>query len=142
MLMGEFNHTLDTKGRLIIPQKIREDLGESFVISKSLDHCLAIYPMEEWQVFTGKLAAMPQLSNPNARKLNHFFIGGAAVCEVDKQGRILIPANLRNFAGLTKDVVLVGQTNKVEVWDKAAWEAYNDYDDVEALAGSLAEFGI
>ena len=73
MLMGEFNHTLDTKGRLIIPQKIREDLGESFVISKSLDHCLAIYPMEEWQVFTGKLAAMPQLSNPNARKLNHFF---------------------------------------------------------------------
>ena len=142
MFMSEYNHTLDAKGRLIIPLKFREQLGESFMISRGLDHCLFIYPMDEWNEFIQKLLNIPQLSNPNARKLARFFMAGSYECEVDKQGRILISHVLLEFAGLNKDVVLAGVGSRIEIWDKAAWQEYNDYDDVESLAKTLEAFNI
>ena len=104
MFMGEYNHTIDAKGRLIIPSKFRELLGEEFVLTKGLDGCLSIYPMDEWKAFEEKLKALP-LTNKSARAFSRFFVAGATMCELDKQGRILVPATLREFAGLEKDVV-------------------------------------
>lgn len=142
MFMSEYNHSLDTKGRLIVPQKFREQLGAEFILSRGMDHCLNLYTMDEWEKFTAKLAQVPELSNPDGRKVARFFIAGATTCEVDKQGRILIPSVLREFAHLDKDVVLAGLGNRIEIWDKQAWEDYNCYDDVESLAKSLEPFNI
>ena len=105
MFMSEYNHTLDTKGRLIIPAKFREVLGEEFVISKGMDGCLFVYANDDWNAFEQKLTSLP-LINKEARQFARFFLAGAATVEVDKQGRILLPAALREFAGLEKDVVL------------------------------------
>ena len=115
MLMGEYSHTIDAKGRMIIPSKFREELGENFVLTKGLDGCLSIYPNEEWKNFEEKLKALP-LTNKNARTFSRFFVAGATVCELDKQGRILVPATLREFAGLEKDVVLTGNITRIEIW--------------------------
>ena len=142
MFMSEYNHSLDTKGRLIIPQKFREQLGEGFVLSRGMDHCLNLYTREEWEKFTAKLASMPELSNPDGRKVTRFFIAGAEELETDKQGRILIPQVLREFARLGKEVVLAGVGNRIEIWDKASWENYNNYDDVDSLAKSLEPYQI
>ena len=120
MFMGEYNHTIDAKGRLIIPSKFRELLGEEFVLTKGLDGCLSIYPMDEWEAFETKLRALP-LTNKNARTFSRFFVAGATTCELDKQGRILVPQTLREFAGLDKDVVLTGNLNRIEVWSKEKW---------------------
>ncbi len=142
MFMSEYYHSLDPKGRLIIPQKYREQLGDTFVVSRGMDHCLTIYTEEAWKKFTDKLASVPELSNPDARKVTRFFISGACEMETDKQGRILIPQSLRTFAGLDKDVVLAGLGSRIEIWDRKKWEEYNDYDDVESLAKSLEQYQI
>ena len=102
MFMGEYNHSIDTKGRLIMPAKFRDVLGDSFVVTKGLDGCLFVYPDEEWNIFEEKLKTLP-LTNKNARQFTRFFLAGAATCEVDKQGRILLPQVLREFAELEKD---------------------------------------
>ena len=120
MFMGEYNHTIDAKGRLIIPSKFRELLGEEFVLTKGLDGCLSIYPMTEWEAFEKKLSALP-LTNKNARTLTRFFVAGATECELDKQGRILIPSTLREFAGLEKNVMLAGQLGRIDIWDEEKW---------------------
>ena len=112
MFMSEYNHTVDAKGRLIIPSKFREILGEEFVISKGMDGCLFVYANEDWKAFEQKLTSLP-LINKEARQFARFFLAGAAQVEVDKQGRILLPANLREFAGLDKDVVLVGVGSRI-----------------------------
>ena len=127
MFMGEYNHTIDAKGRLIIPSKFRELLGEEFVLTKGLDGCLSIYPMDEWNAFEEKLRALP-LTNKNARTFTRFFVAGATNCELDKQGRILLPATLREFAGLEKDVVLTGMLNRIEIWSKEKWNENNSLD--------------
>lgn len=101
MFRGEHKHTIDAKGRLIIPSDYRELLGEKFVLTKGFEGCLSIYPMTEWEAFEKKLSALP-LTNKNARTLTRFFVAGATECELDKQGRILIPSTLREFAGLEK----------------------------------------
>lgn len=142
MFMSEYQHTLDAKGRVIIPLKFREQLGEEFVIAKGLEKCLFVYSKEEWDKFTEKLSEIPQLSNGNGRKLVRYFISGASECEIDKQGRILIPATLRNFADLSKDVTLAGVGKRIEIWDRTAWEEYNNFDDIEGLAESLVEYSI
>ena len=108
MFMSEYHHSLDTKGRLIIPQKFREQLGDTFILSRGLDHCLYIYTNEDWERFIDKLSTLPELSSANGRKLNRFFIAGAIQCEVDKQGRILIPTNLRELDTLEQEVDLAG----------------------------------
>ena len=141
MFMSEYNHTLDTKGRLIIPAKFREVLGEEFVISKGMDGCLFVYANDDWNAFEQKLTSLP-LINKEARQFARFFLAGAATVEVDKQGRILLPAHLREFAGLEKDVVLVGVGSRVEIWSKERYLENNDFDDMDEIAEHMAELGI
>ena len=141
MFMGEYSHTIDAKGRLIIPSKFRELLGEKFVLTKGLDGCLFLFPMEEWEAFELKLRALP-LTNKNARTFSRFFVAGAADCELDKQGRILVPQTLREFAGLDKDVVLTGNLNRIEVWSKEKWSENSNYDDMDAIAEGMQDMGI
>ncbi|MCI5586139.1 MAG: division/cell wall cluster transcriptional repressor MraZ [Lachnospiraceae bacterium] len=141
MFMGEYNHTIDTKGRLIIPSKFREALGDEFVVTKGLDGCLFVYDNEEWQNFEGKLKTLP-LTNKDARQFVRFFLAGAAAVEVDKQGRILLPSVLREFAGLEKEVVLVGVASRVEIWSKEKWESAAAYEDMEEIAEHMAELGL
>ena len=141
MFMGEYGHTIDTKGRLIIPAKFREALGEEFVITKGLDGCLSIYPMDEWVTFENKLKSLP-LTDKNARVFQRFFVSGATTCELDKQGRILVPGTLREFAGLDKDVVLTGNLTRIEVWSKEKWAENNSYDDMDSIAASMQDMGI
>ena len=129
MFMGEYSHTIDAKGRIIVPVKFRESLGDNFVVTKGLDNCLFVYTKEDWQKFEEKLRTLP-LTNKDARKFTRFFLAGAAEMEVDKQGRILIPSVLREFASLEKDVVFVGVGSRIEIWNRAGWdESISGYDD-------------
>lgn len=139
--MGEYNHTIDAKGRLIIPAKFREALGEEFVLTKGLDGCLSIYPMDEWKIFEEKLKVLP-LTDKNARAFVRFFVAGATSCELDRQGRILVPGTLREFAGLEKEVVLTGNLTRIEVWSKEKWIQNSNYDDMDSIAASMKEMGI
>ena len=107
MFMGEYNHTIDAKGRLIIPSKFRESLGDEFVVTKGMDGCLFVYDNEEWKKFEEKLLSLPMMDK-QVRQFTRYFLAGAASVEVDKQGRILIPSVLREFADITKDAVLAG----------------------------------
>ena len=141
MFMGEYNHTIDPKGRLIIPAKFREALGDEFVVTKGLDGCLFVYANTEWNNFEEKLRTLP-LTNKNARQFTRFFLAGAAACEVDKQGRILIPQVLREFAKLEKDVVLVGVASRIEIWSKDRWEGTVTYQDMEDISKHMVELGI
>lgn len=141
--MGEFQHNLDDKGRLIIPAKFRDALGPSFVVTRGLDHCLFLYPQSEWQVLEAKLKALP-LTNANARAFVRFFFSGASECELDKQGRILLPPNLREYAQMERDVVVIGVSNRVELWAKSQWEAYRSEADesFESIAEQIVDLGI
>lgn len=143
MFIGEYNHTIDSKGRLIVPSKFREALGDEFVVTKGLDGCLFVFPMEEWNIFTEKLRELP-LTKKEARQFSRFFLAGAASCEVDKQGRILLPAVLREFANLDKDAVLVGVSSRIEIWSKSNWENISDVDvdDMDDIAEHMADLGI
>jgi MraZ protein len=141
MFMGEYNHTIDIKGRLIVPAKFRETLRDEFVVTKGLDGCLFVYPNEEWQTFEEKLKTLP-LTNKNARQFSRFFLAGAATCEVDKQGRILLPGVLREFAELEKDVVLVGVLSRIEIWSKSKWVESNVFDDMDEIAENMEELGL
>ena len=140
--MSQYNHTIDAKGRVIIPAKFREKLGDSFVITKGLDGCLYGYAEAEWKNFEEKLATLP-ITNRDSRQFTRFFLAGAAECELDKQGRILIPSVLREFAGLEKDVVLVGVASKIEIWSKERWdEANGAYEDnMDDIAKNLETLG-
>ena len=141
MFMGEYNHTIDAKGRLIIPSRFRELLGEEFILTKGLDGCLSIYPMDEWTAFEEKLRALP-LQDKGTRAFTRFFVAGATYCELDKQGRILVPQTLREFAGLEKDVVLTGNLNRIEIWSKEKWSENCNYDDMDGIAERMQEMGI
>ena len=141
MFMGEYNHTIDTKGRLIIPAKFREQLGKEFVITKGMYGCLFAYPFEAWREFEGKLKALPTTVDKNARRFSRYFMAGATTVEIDKQGRILVPAVLREFAGLSKEVVLAGVLDRVEIWDRTKWHENSEYDDLDDIAEHMTEFG-
>ena len=141
MFMGEYNHTIDAKGRLIVPSKFREQLGDEFVVTKGLDGCLFVYSNEEWKHIEEKFREIP-LTTKDARKFSRFFFAGAASCEVDKQGRILLPANLREYAGIEKEVVSVGVLSRVEIWSKDRWQDNGDYDDMDEIAEHMAEMGL
>ncbi|MBE5897169.1 MAG: division/cell wall cluster transcriptional repressor MraZ [Lachnospiraceae bacterium] len=141
MFMGEYNHTVDAKGRMIMPAKFREQLGEQFVVTKGVDGCLYVYSSEEWGRIEEKFREV-NLTTKDARKFMRFFFAGAATCDVDKQGRILIPPVLRNFAGLEKDVVLVGVMTKIEIWDKTKYEEASSYDDMDEIVEHMAELGL
>nr|WP_318683596.1 division/cell wall cluster transcriptional repressor MraZ [uncultured Acetatifactor sp.] len=141
MFMSEYNHTIDPKGRLIIPSKFREALGDEFVVSKGMDGCLFVYANEDWNAFEQKLTALP-LINKEARKFARFFLAGAAQVEADKQGRILLPASLREFAGLDKDVVLVGVGSRIEIWSREKWEDINSDTDMDDIAAAMEGLGL
>lgn len=141
MFMGEYNHTVDTKGRLIIPSKFREGLGEEFVVTRGLDGCLFVFPNSAWQAFEEKLKSLP-LTNKSARQFTRFFIAGATSCELDKQGRILLPGTLREFAELEKDVVLTGMLDRIEIWSKAKWTENNSCDDMDDIAEQMTDLGL
>ncbi len=140
MFMGEYNHTIDAKGRLIVPAKFREQLGEAFVITNGNDGCLNIYTNEDWETFLEKLSLLP--NNRDKREIVRAFVSKANTVEVDKQGRILVPPALREHAGLEKDVVLAGAIDKIEVWDKDRWEKQADEGDIDDIAERLADLGL
>lgn len=143
MFIGEYQHNVDPKGRLIIPSRFREELGYKFIITKGLDNCLFVYSLEEWANLEAKLRTLP-LTNKDARAFVRFFFSGASECETDKQGRILIPANLREYARLEKDVVVIGVSTRVEIWDKALWTEYNSDENIspEEIASKMEFLGI
>ena len=142
MFIGEYQHSLDTKNRIVVPSKLREGLGEKFIISKGLDGCLYAYPIDEWQKFEEKLKNLP-LTNRDARAFVRFFVAGATEVETDKQGRGLIPANLREYAGIEKEIVTIGALYKVEIWSKEKWESYNESDiDFDSIADKMGDLGI
>ncbi|MDD6857913.1 MAG: division/cell wall cluster transcriptional repressor MraZ [Lachnospiraceae bacterium] len=141
MFMGEYNHTIDAKGRLIVPAKFREALGDEFVVTRGLDDCLFVFPNEGWKAFEEKLSTLP-VANKNARRFARFFLSGAATVELDKQGRILIPTTLREYGALEKEVVFIGVANRVEIWSKERWENSAVMDDMDEIAESMDELGL
>lgn len=141
MFMSEYNHTIDAKGRLIIPSKFRESLGDEFVVSKGMDGCLFVYANNDWDAFEQKLTSLP-LINKEARQFARFFLAGAAQVELDKQGRILLPAGLREFAGLEKDVVLVGVGSRIEIWSSERWESMSSDENMDDIAAAMEGLGL
>ena len=141
MLIGEYEHSLDTKGRLIMPAKLRQDMGEKFIVTKGLDGCLFAFSQEEWLNFETKLKALP-LSDKNARNFVRFFLSGATECEIDKQGRFLIPANLRGAAKLEKEVVIIGVGTRLEIWNKQIWETCDENISADEIATNMTMLGI
>ncbi len=142
MLIGEYQHSLDAKNRMIVPSKLREDLGNKFVITKGLDGCLYIYPTDEWVKLQEKLKTLP-LTNKDARAFVRFFFAGASEVEIDKQGRGLIPQNLKEYAGIEKEIVSIGVLSRVEIWSREKWNEYNNSNiDYEKIAEKMNELGI
>lgn len=120
MLIGEYQHTLDVKGRIHFPAKLRDYLGESFIVTKGLDNCLFVYSLQEWRLLEDKIRSLPM---SKSRNLQRFLFSGAIEVEPDKQGRVILPANLRTYAGLEKEVMVIGASVRAEIWDKAKWDA-------------------
>ncbi|SES64479.1 MraZ protein [Natronincola peptidivorans] len=143
MFIGEYNHSIDTKGRLSVPSKFREELGEHFIVTKGLDNCLFVYPLEEWKILENKLKQLP-MTNRDARAFVRFFFAGATECELDNQGRIRIPNNLREHAFLEKEAIIIGVATRLEIWSLDQWNQYNNdanlsYDEI---AVKMQELGI
>lgn len=134
--MGEYQHSVDTKGRLIIPSKFREELGATFVITRGLDNCLFGYPMDEWRKLEEKLKELP-MTKKDARAFARFFFSGATEVEIDKQGRINIPSTLATYAKLEKECVVLGVSSKIEIWAKDSWESY--FSEAEDSFNEIAE---
>ena len=143
MLIGEYQHSLDTKGRLFIPAKFRDDLGDQFVIARGVGNCLFAMSLKEWDSFSQKLRSQP-VTDIQVQKFVRVVFAGATDCEPDKQGRVVIPANLRDIAGLEKDVVIIGVMSRIEIWNKEAWNAYNESvnEDYDGMISKMAELGI
>ena len=140
MFMGEYNHTIDAKGRIIVPSKFRDLLGEHFVVTKGLDGCLWVFPSDEWDLFYEKLRSLP-VARKDARNFVRHFMADALDAEIDKQGRILLPQNLRDCANLEKDVVLIGTGPRIEIWDKKAWDESFEDTDADEIAEHMGEWG-
>jgi len=141
MLIGEYEHTLDAKGRISMPAKLRRDMGEVFILTKGLDGCLFAFSPNEWKNFEEKLKSLP-LSDKNARNFVRFFLAGATECEIDKQGRFLIPANLRTAASLEKEAVIIGVGTRLEIWDKKTWTSKDEEISADEIAENMTMLGI
>jgi MraZ protein len=143
MLMGEFQHNIDAKGRLFMPVKLREALGDHFVITRGLDGCLFVYDEQEWTTLVGKLKQMT-LMKKEARDIARYFFSGATETECDKQGRILVPPALRSHAALDKNAIIVGVGNRAEIWDEERWQKYNEEigEDVAQIVEQLVDLGL
>ena len=143
MLIGEYEHSLDVKGRLILPAKIREDMGDKFIVTKGLDGCLFGFSQNEWTNFEEKLKTLP-LTNKNARDFVRFFLSGAIECEIDKQSRFLIASNLREYATMEKDAIIIGVGTRIEIWNREKWKSYNSDENISAdeIAENMTMLGI
>ena len=141
MLIGEYEHSLDVKGRLIMPAKLRIDMGEKFIVTKGLDGCLFAFSQNEWLNFESKLKALP-LSDKNARNFVRFFLAGATECEIDKQGRFLIPSNLREAGKLEKETVIIGVGTRLEIWNKEVWNSKDEEISADEIAENMTMLGI
>ena len=136
MFIGEYEHSVDAKGRVIMPAKLRDDIGEKFILTKGLDGCLFAYSQNEWLNFEEKLKTLP-LTNKNARDFVRFFLSGAIECEIDKQGRFLIPSNLRSYAMLDKEIVIIGVGTRIEIWNRDVWNKTGENISADEIAENM-----
>lgn len=143
MLMGEFQHNIDAKGRIIIPAKLREDLGAKFVITRGLDGCVFGYPLDNWEKIQEKLKQLP-LAKKEARAFTRFFYSAAAEVEIDKQGRINVPSTLVDYANLEKECLVLGVSDRIEIWSKVRWESVSSEieESFEEIAEDMLDFGL
>ncbi|MED3646121.1 division/cell wall cluster transcriptional repressor MraZ [Halalkalibacterium halodurans] len=143
MFMGEYRHNVDEKGRMIIPAKFRDELGETFVVTRGLDRCLFVYPQVEWKKLEESLKNLP-FTKKDARAFTRFFFSGATECELDKQGRVNIASPLREFAQLKKECVVIGVSNRVEIWSKELWEEYfaESEESFSEIAENIVDFDL
>ena len=143
MLIGEYQHSIDAKSRIIVPSKFRDELGNKFILTKGLDNCLFIFSMEEWSKFEEKLKSLP-VASKDARAFVRYFFAGAVECEIDRQGRLIIPQNLREHAKIEKELVAIGVLSRVEIWSRQEWEKYSNGEDLgyDEIAEKMAELGI
>ena len=142
MLIGEYAHTIDTKGRVIVPAKFRTELGERFILTKGFDGCLYGYSLEEWKSIEEKIKTLPLITGKDARNFTRFFFSSASECELDSQGRILISPVLRTHAELEKELVIIGVSSRIEIWSKRRWEEYNEMQDSDDIAEKMTMLGI
>ncbi|WP_054694538.1 division/cell wall cluster transcriptional repressor MraZ [Syntrophomonas palmitatica] len=143
MFLGEYQHSLDAKGRIIIPARFREQLGECFIATRGLDNCIFVYPPEEWHNIEEKMRSLP-FTRADVRSFMRIFLSGASELELDKQGRTVLPANLRDYAHINKDIIIIGVGTRVEIWSAENWETYtmNSSSSYEQIAESLVDLGI
>ncbi len=143
MFIGEYQHTIDKKGRIIVPAKFRDSLGDVFIVTKGLDGCLFAYNTSDWAKFEKKITELP-VTSADSRKFSRYFFSGACECELDSMGRVVLPANLREHANLSKNIVSIGVSNRVEIWDKERWDVYNGEENFvdDELAAKMAELGV
>ena len=143
MFIGEYQHILDPKNRVIMPSKFREKLGDSFVMTKGLDNCLFIYSSKEWSIVEDKLKSLP-MTNKDARAFVRFFFAGACECELDKQGRIVMPNHLKDYAKIDKELVIIGVSTRIEIWSKEEWNKFNSDANIsyEDVAEKMSQLGI
>jgi MraZ protein len=136
MFMGEYHHTIDEKGRIIIPSKFREDLGEKFIITRGIENCLFVYSLSSWEKITNKLESLP-FTKKDARQFVRFFLSGATTAEFDKQGRVNITSPLISYANLQKDCVVIGTGDRLEIWSQEDWNAF--FDSASSNMSDIAE---
>jgi len=142
MLIGEYAHNIDTKGRVIVPAKFRTELGERFILTKGFDGCLYGYSLEEWKNIEEKIKTLPLITGKDARNFTRFFFSSAIECELDSQGRILVSQGLRTYAELEKEIVIIGVSSRIEIWAKSKWESYNEEQDSDDIAEKMTMLGI
>ncbi len=143
MFMGEHQHSIDGKGRVIIPARFREELGDKFIVTRGLDNCLFVYPQEEWDKLEKKLKGL-SFTKADARAFTRFLFSGAVECETDKQGRALIPQSLREHANLDKEVIVIGVSTRVEIWSRDVWEKYKEEANLsfEEISEKIVDFDL
>lgn len=144
MFFGEYQHKCDSKGRVMMPSKFREELSDTFYVTKGMEGCLFVFDEEEWTRLAGKINSMSQLSRKEARAFARLFYAGAGELKLDKQGRILIPSNLRQYADIKKDVYILGIAKRIEIWSKDRWEDYNasNFMDYDILSDQIMDLDI
>ena len=142
MLMGEYRHNIDDKKRLVIPSKFRSELGNEFILTRGLDKCLFIYSKHEWNKIVDKLKSLP-FTQKDARNFTRFFLSGATVCEIDQSGRISITSPLIEYADITKECVIIGANDRLEIWSKESWESFmtDNIDNFSDIAENLFTSG-
>ncbi len=138
MLLGEYNYNLDAKGRVFVPAKLREDLGENFVVAKSMDKCISVYSIEMWERYVAKLNAIPEMK---ARNIRRFVYSTATEASCDSQGRVVLPPSLREHAGLEKELVIIGAGDHAEIWNAEIWNAHMSEESLDDMVNILMEYG-